>query len=404
MIALPNNCRVGKFSVHPKNWQNSNSSANVKWYIVYWFYDDNINQKIQVSIKGMNRCNTLKEKQADTKLILANELTLLKTGYNPITKKDSSDINEYSGLLKSLEYALKHVDLEHKTRIDITNSFRYIMIAIKNLHFESIPISSLKRKHIKLILEACGEIKTYTDQKGEVKPRKWGAYQFNRYRAYLSLLMRQLVQIDAIDVNPVREIEKKPQLKRIRETTTPEQRRILKEYTSNNWPTYYRFLQMFYSSGSRITELMSIKKEDINLREQKFKITVKKGKKFAEVLRTIKTVVLPFWEEIFNEAKPNQYVFGLNLQPQHREKPLSPDAVTRRWKRHIKKKLGITADLYSLKHTHLDEISAYYSSTKEGIKKAQEAAGHSTPVITLRYLPGQEERNHNELRDAMNEL
>jgi integrase len=406
MQELINHCRIGKFSVHPENWESPSAKVNIKWYITYWFYDDNLKQKKQVSFKGMNHLETLKEKQSYTRKLIKDELESLKEGYNPIAKsfQEETEITEYTGLLSALNYALKNAEMEHRTKVDVTNSFKYIIISIKELHFDRLAISDVKRKHIKLILEGCGKIKTYTNKKGETKNKKWGAYQFNRYRTYLSLLFKQLVQLDVIDVNPVREIEKKPQLKRIRETTTPKQRTELKEFTKKELYTFYRFIQIFYHSGSRITELLKVKKEDIYLYDQKFKIVVKKGKKFEEVLRTIKTIALPFWEQIYNEAEKGQYIFGLNLSPQFRDKPLSAEAPSKRWKRHMKDKLGITADLYSLKHSNLDEIAAYYSRTKEGIKEAQEAAGHSTPVITLRYLPGQEERNHRELKDVANEL
>lgn len=404
MQPLPNNCRAGKFSVHPKNWQDKNASFKTKWRITYWFYDDNTKQKKQIVLKGINRyADNLKEKQKFTRDLLAQEAELLKEGFNPISR-GSGDINENTGLLKALEYALSKVELEHRTRIDVTNSFRYIALAIKNIRLESLPITSVKRKHINLILESCGEIKTYTNQKGEVKPRKWGAYQFNRYRTYLSLLIRQLVQMDVIDVNPVREVEKKPQLKKLRDTTTKEQRQKITEFTNNEeLYTFFRFINIYFYSSRRITELLAVKKEHVRLEDQKFKVTMKKGKKFEELWATIEYPALHFWEEVCNEAETGQYLFGRNLRPQFRDQPASIETVSKRWKRHVKNKLGITADLASLKHSHLDELAAFFGrmgGSKEGLKKAQEAADHSTPVITLRYLTGQEEREHEEKKNA----
>ena len=149
-----------------------------------------------------------------------------------------------------------------------------------------------------------------------------------------------------------------------------------------------------------------MKKEDVRLNEQRFKVTMKKGKKLEEVWVTIKTIALPFWEEVYGMADLGQYLFAEGLEPGTRDSPIRGEQISRRWRRHIKQKLGITADFASLKHSNLDEIAAIFAKggTRDGIAEAQRAAGHSTPVITMTYLPGQRERNHQELKDITNEL
>jgi phage FluMu gp28-like protein len=39
MINLPNGCKCSKLSVNPKNWQTKQAKINIKWYIMYRFYD-----------------------------------------------------------------------------------------------------------------------------------------------------------------------------------------------------------------------------------------------------------------------------------------------------------------------------------------------------------------------------
>ena len=133
--------------------------------------------------------------------------------------------------------------------------------------------------------------------------------------------------------------------------------------------------------------------------EDSIKITVKKGQKLSEEWRTIKTIALPFWVELHAMAEPGQYIFHKGLNPGTCDKPIRAEQITRRWRRHVKEKLGITADIYSLKHSNLDEIAANF-----GVSRAQEAAGHSTPVITMTYLHGEKERAHERLKDAGNEF
>jgi integrase len=410
MQYLSNNCRIGKFSVYPSNWESPNAKFKCIWRITYWFYDDNLQQKKQIPIKGMNRAETLKDKQESVRDLIKLELENLKAGYNPIAKTivQKKEIDENTGLLEALNYALKNVELEHRTRVDVTNSFKYITHAIKELRHEHLPVNQVKPKHIKLILDACGEIKTYTDSKGNIKPRAWGAYQFNRYRTYLSLLISFLIDKFIVDSNPVRDVKKQEQLIKIRETVTKEQRfKLREEINTEELYTFFRFINIYFNSNRRITELLAVKKEHVRLEDQKFKVTMKKGKKFKELWATIENPALHFWEEIYNEAENGQYLFGLNLKPQFRVKPASGEIVGKRWNRHVKKKLGITADLASLRHTHADELAEMFGKmggVKEGIKKAQDALGHSTPVITMRYLVNQEERNHEEAKQVISRL
>jgi len=74
-------------SVNPKNWKTTKANPNITWRIVYWFYDDNAGIKKQISKKGMNDLYSLKEKQAITKDLLADEMKVLELGFNPITNK-----------------------------------------------------------------------------------------------------------------------------------------------------------------------------------------------------------------------------------------------------------------------------------------------------------------------------
>lgn len=393
MRTLPNNCRAGKFSVYPNNWKTAAADPTLSWRIIYWFYDDNLKQRKQVPIKGMNHLESLKEKQEVTKAAIKNELQELENGYNPITKSyfnnPESEIDEHTPLLEALEFALTNAVLVHNTRIDVTNTLKYITMSIKDLHYERMPIGQIEPRDIKRILDGCAKIKTYIDKKGKVKKKVWGPYQFNRYKSYLSLLFRVLTRNFIISFNPVKVIEKVPQLKKIRETTTREQRDIIKKYTKTHLYTFYRFLQIFFQSASRITEVLAVKKEDVRLEDQRFKITVRKGQKLEEEWRTITDLALPFWIEVYKEAAPSQYLFWKKLKPGFGEKPIRAEQIDRRWRRHAKKKFGITADFYSLKHTFLEELAK-----KEGIEKAQKAAGHSTPVVTMIYAHGEDERIH----------
>ena len=68
------------------------------------------------------------------------------------------------------------------------------------------------------------------------------------------------------------------------------------------------------------------------------------------------------------------------------------------WKRHIKKKLGIEADWYSLKHLHTTEIAA-----KLGAEAAAEHNAHTTTAMVNKvYDVGRAERERKAIQEIQN--
>ena len=101
-------------------------------------------------------------------------------------------------------------------------------------------------------------------------------------------------------------------------------------------------------------------------------------------------------EEICNEAKAGQFLFSKKLCPG--SDSISPRQITRRWKTHVKDKLKITADFYSLKHLNLDEVSEILS-----IEAASKMASHlSTKTTEDSYTIGKSERDLKQLRGLNN--
>lgn len=209
------------------------------------------------------------------------------------------------------------------------------------------------------------------------------------------MLFTELVELEAIEHNPIREIAKQKTVKRIRQTLTKEERSKVKRYLSKNYCTFWRFVHIFFHSGARLTELLSVKKEDIDLANQRYKCLIEKGKQYKEVWRTIKDTVLSDWKELVNESEPNQYVFSQGLRPGNNK--IRREQVTRRWEVHVKKKLGIGADLYSLKHSNTDETTEILT-----LLDASKMNSHTNTNTTLIYAIGEKERQHNRLKRVQN--
>ncbi len=390
MLQLPNNCRAGKFSVFPSNWESKQASIKVRWRVSYWFFDDNLQQKKKIVIKSNINFDTLSERQDAIRMNIQDERDLLlNKGYNYVTKvftaPTDGDVTENSPLNHALDFALSSLRAEPNTIADVASCVRYIKAAAGSLQMESTPIGTVKRKHLRMILEKCGKMK-----------EKWSNNTYNHYRKYLSLLFKELLQADSIDSNPVRDLSKAKNVRRIRTVLTYEERTKINDHLKSHYYRFWLFIQIFFHSGSRLVELLRLKRSDVDLRRQRFKIFVKKGTLSREEWRPIKNVSLQYWEETCKDAAPDDYIFSEGLRPG--KKLIRREQVTRRWEEHVKKKLGIKADLYSLKHLNLDETAAALD-----IHDAQRMAGHSTPVVTMGiYAQGEKERQVERLKRVEN--
>lgn len=397
MLQLPNNCRAGKFTVSPANWKSQSAKVNTTWKIQYWFYDDNLKKRKLVSMKGMNRLTTLKEKQDYVNDIINYETDLIKVrGWNHITESFSvvteSELSAATPVIDALEHGFKKVEAEATTLTGIEGVLRHVVKAVKKLRMDRYAIRDINPWHVETIIEKVGE----------GNPR-WTNNTFNHYKKYLSIIFKRLKKSRCISSNPVGEVEKRKTVHRMRQELTPEERVKVKELLSARHPRFWTFVNIFFHSGSRETELLRLRKCDIDIPGQRFKVLIKKGKQGREEWRPIKDIVLPDWEKALEGAGDTDYIFSKGLMPGHAR--VRPEQVTRRWNRHVKIKLGITADLYSLKHSNLDEMSEALQAQKEAVTEASEFAGHTTPVVTLKhYLKGQDGRKNKTVRGVRNEF
>lgn len=392
MLQLPNNCRAGKFSVTPANWKSQSAKVNSIWKISYWFYDDTLNQKKKVVIKGANRLTTLSEKQDHIREVITYETELLvDKGYNHITKQFTAThiggVLGHTPFIPALEACYEKLDIECKD--NVKSALKYIKPAIISLQYDRLKISDVTLLHVSQVLNKACQTKS--------------ACTYNHYRTYLSVLFKQLVKEFAVLRNPVRDLEKKKEVRRIRQELTKVERQTVKAHLSKRYPDFWRFVNIFFHSGSRITEMLKLKKSDIDIAGRRFKVLVIKGNQASEQWRPIKDLVYAEWEHLIASAVDGDHIFSVGLRPG--KKTIRPEQVTRRWNEHVKQKLKITADMYSLKHSNLDETAGAIAAHEKGIKVASQAAGHTTPVITMKvYAQGEEGRRHETIRQVNNEF
>lgn len=143
---------------------------------------------------------------------------------------------------------------------------------------------------------------------------------------------------------------------------------------------------------------LHISENIVDLQAQRFKVIVRKGSVSLEAWRPIKDVSVELWRQAMEGVGEGQYIFSDRLKPG--DGMIRRDQISRRWKRLVKDQLGITADFYSIRHLNIDEVAAALD-----VQAAAAAAGHTTPVITLKhYATGERGRVDERIKKVRNEF
>lgn len=407
MKSLFNGCSRSDISVIPANWNTKKASISSEWRIFYRFYDPTFKGTSKwgklIVVKGMNKYKTLLERQSSTRSFLAQETTMLDIqGLNPITgeynapagmvtdQEISSDMN----FIQALREGMKKMTVSTHTLVDVSccvdgveKACKKLWDSVNNRNYSDLPVTLISRRHIKYILEQCGK-----DNK------RWSNHRYNRYKENLSMIFYALKEYEVVEFNPTKDISKKQHVPAIREILTADEFKTIESKLKLEFYNFWRYMMIFFKSGSRTTELLSLRKgSDIMLDKQEFAVIVKKGKRHKRDIRIIHDMVLPLWQEIWDLAGLGDYLFSRGLVPG--ADMIRKDQVCRRWNRHVKADvdkggLGIKKDFYSLKHLNTDQVAEALD-----INHAQLGDGHTTPVITLNnYAVGEKQRQRDRLK------
>jgi integrase len=408
MKLLFNCCSRSDIAVSPQNWKAKNVNINKRWRVYYRFFDpafkdDPERWGKQFASWDMNQFKDRADRQEATQGIINLVQNLLDVqGYNPITGQYMrppvedmviGDIAPSTPFITALQLALKKVDVVQGTKIDMGCVIRGVEEAASKLYdnrlhryYTELAISEISRRHIKTILELCATLR-----------KRWSNNRHNMYKTYLSCLFKELLELEAVDMNPTRDVSSKRKIRKIRELFTPEELQRIDVHLKEKNYYFWRYFRIFFYSGARTTELFQLRKnKHVKLEEQYFIVTVKKGNVTKEDIRGISNEALELWKEVWQEAKHGQVLFSVGLKPG--DKPIRKDQALRRWVRLVKDDktgLGIKKDFYSLKHTHTDAVAA-----KLDLAHAQAADGHTTPIVTMIYAPGEKRRQLDRVKNA----
>lgn len=391
MLHLPNGCSCSTPSIHPKNWKQKSASAAKDWYLQYYFKDPEDPDKekypygrLKIFKGNINKYfKTTAERQAAIVVLERELLELLQSGYNPITGitvpefKIEGDIQLDTKFVDALELVYPNLDIEEKTKKDIKCILRGVRTSATKLNLLQLPISMVEQKHVKAVL----------DNMKNIKPN-FSNDRYNKYRSYLMTCFDELKQMQIIKSNPLIELKKRKAIRNIRQTPTDKEMVIIDEYLKRVNYKFWRFIQIFFYCSSRETEMMLLQVKNVDLERQRFRILVKKGSGPEWQWRTISDAALPLWIEQIGNAGPEDYVFSKNLQPG--PLPVDSSQITRRWKTWVKKRLGITADCYSLKHKHSTKVV----NASDDITAARFMGHKSLKMVHSVYDTNHKDREH----------
>jgi integrase len=391
MISLPNGCSRSNLTVSPSNWKSCRASTKKKWRIIYRFYQSDGVRK-QIPIQGMNGEKDLQLRQAITRHLIENEITLLSQGYNPIIGKiilpvpvHSFDVPESTPFLRALRRAIELGDYGKHVLENLHWCVNKLEKHAIKLCMHFTPVVQIRARHILQLL------------KFAEAQEKLTAQTYNHLRAYLMMLFKQLLLLEAVDSNPVRDIPKKRVERKLKKVLSIEQRRQVNDYLRGADYNFWRYMRIFFHSGCRSTELHTIKVKDVDLSRQCYVVTVLKGGSH-QVRKTITKSALPFWEELLKNADPEHYVFGRNFEPGKLK--VGGERVTKYWYYHIKKerRFGIDADFYAFKHANTTEVVDLLDERDAAALNAHT----STAMVVSIYDTRQEQRKHERLKEVDN--
>jgi len=385
MLNLPENRRMGKVSITPKNWKTGGKSLlKEMWIIRYRYYDDKKGISKQVWISDFNRVDTLEERRKQLIDALASEIdSLQNNGWDPILGECISslqkevavnEISKYMSFESALKFADTKIKVSEDTRTHETKPLlKQILDQATKQGMAQTPMNEITRRNLREIIEKCAV---------KIDSKVFSGDKYNRCRKVLGYYYKELLDYDVVDANiPLSLNKQKLDTKRVEAEISPEDQKKVSNYLRDNFRSYWLYLQVFYNSTPRSTEMMRLQVKDIDLKNQRIKFLIKKGKQYGEKYRVIPDIAVKYWTEIIGDAPEEWYVFGRGLKPS--EVPINSYQIHKRWYRLITKNeafKGIGITFYQLKHLRLTDVA-----DSHGIEQASKLAAENEKTVRKHY-------------------
>lgn len=352
--------------------------ADGQWY-VYFRY----NGQLKRYKLGLNYIHDIPKKEKEFDALCKAIHLKLKNSWNPNVPEIEFNNPDYT-ILESLAFALykKKPNISPKTYSGYSGTVNFISSAIVSLGLKSLPITEIKRAHIKLFMETAA------------KKRSWSNKAYNKHLNHLKAILSELIQWDILETNPAHNIKNLP----VEETdanipATPRQHLKIKATLEKEHPEFYRFILTLFHTGIRPAEILQIKINMVDLFKQQIILPKETTKTKRKRIVPINNHLLKHYEELQLEKYPGEfYLFGSNRESGkgnlgiHLDfipgpTPIKRDTATKRWHKIVKIGLGFDVNLYSNKHAGANaKILANMP-----LDSLRELYGHTSKLMTEKY-------------------
>lgn len=350
-----------------------------KSWFVYFRYN-----KILFRYKyGINYITDLKKREKEANLLRDALHQKLKEGWDPTLPEVIQEQTNLS-FAEALDFAMekKKPNLGCKTISGYNGTVRFMKAAIEKLDFGNLPITDVKRIHIKLLVEKAKE------------QRKWSNNAYNKHLNHLKAILSELIQWDLIESNPAHNIKNLPvsESDANQPASVDDIEKIKKELESKHFDFWVFCLTIFHT-GIRPEEITKMTLGMIDLKNNEIilpaEITKTKRKRIVPINQHLKS----YYKQMEFEKLPKEYyLFGSYREAGKgnigKFKDFIPgptkinrDTATKRWEKIVKKELGINMNLYAMKHLGADrKILAGLE-----IDSLRELYGHTSHLMTEKY-------------------
>ena len=350
-----------------------------KPWFVYFRYN-----KVLFRFKyGINYITDLKKREKEANLLRDALHQKLKEGWDPTLPEVIQEQTNLS-FSEALDFAMekKSPNLGSKTISGYNGTVRFMKAAIEKLDFGNLPITDVKRIHIKLLVEKVKE------------QRKWSNNAYNKHLNHLKAILSELIQWDLIESNPAHNIKNLPvsESDANQPASVDDIEKIKKELESKHFDFWVFCLTIFHT-GIRPEEITKMTLEMVDLRNNEIilpaEITKTKRKRIVPINQHLKS----YYKKMEFEKLPKEYyLFGSfreagkgNIGKYKDFIPgptkINRDTATKRWEKIVKKGLGIDMNLYAMKHLGADrKILAGLE-----IDSLRELYGHTSKLMTEKY-------------------
>lgn len=384
------------------------------WFVDFTCIDDNGNKIYKQFRGGINYFHSKEERLRAGNALILYWKRRLREGWSPWEENHTPDTQNMQ-LNEAIDFALSQCFVAKKTKQGYRSTCGFFKEAASCLGYSRLPISSLKRTHIKILLQ-------YIKEK-----RGWSNTAYNRNLASFKSVLSRLIDWEILEFNPAEKIKTLPVAETNKYVTyTQQEKKMIREYLYLHHYRFFVYFQVIYHTGIRPKEILALKIKDIDFSKQLISIfpDIEQGNSKTKSIRLVpvNNQLLPYLRELkLQEYSIDCFIFGSPYEtgkgnkgsaagkltgamhpdyfkPSHVQ--IKRDTVTKFWKKIVKDKLGIDKYLYAGKHTGADDkILAGIP-----IDALKELYGHSSQHMTEKYARKVKEVNRRIIIDKSPEF